>query len=286
MVYSDNDTSCSSSSDEEVRVTRSLNELDRFEMLMKKLNSISKGQRSMKKKLKKLDDIEEQLIGLRTDHDALVVRVTSEEKGLAELTAVVNDISIVKEKYENEIKKNQISQVGSKFSSMRFNIIIRNYPQDTTNAWESKEDSVKIVRTVLKDVLKVPRSDSIVIADAHRLSSNKGRRPLIFKLTSLVDKAKIWDCVANIKDYNALKTHSEKVKIDMVHLPEKLSQDKSDLWKDYWKAKDEGRRPKWWFDVKEGQYCFKVGDTVFRPAHDNFLLKPTTMVESAANAAN
>ena len=149
----------------------------------------------------------------------------------------------MKNNYEEALKKTQISQVGSKFSSMRFNIIIRNHPQQTTNAWETKEDYVKIVRNVLKNVLKVPRSDSIVIADTHRLPSNKGRRPWIFKLTSLVDKGKIWDCVANIKDYNAQQIDTEKLKIDMVHLLEKLSQDKSDLWKGYWEAKDAGQRP-------------------------------------------
>ena len=279
MADTTSNYSSSSGEEEEVRVTRSLSELDRFDMLMKKLVTLTNGQKSMHKKLKKLDVIEKKLSDLRTDHDALEVRVAAEETRMDEITTRVNEIAAVKCRYEEAIKETQISQVGSKFSSMRFNIIIRNHKQDDTNVWETKDESVGIVRKVLKDVLKVPRSESIIIADAHRLYTNKGRRPLIFKLTTLVDKSKIWDCIQNIKTYNAQQIDSEKLKIDMVHLPEKLSRDKSDLWKDYWKAKDEGHSPKWWFDVKEGQYCYKIGVRVFRPAHDNFLAKPAMVVK-------
>ena len=159
------------------------------------------------------------------------------------------------------MKKTQISQVANTFNSMRFNIIVRNQPQD---------ESVKHVRNILKNVLKIPRADSIGLADAHRLNASKGRRPLIFKLQTLVDKKKIWDHIANIKIYNTQQTDEEKLKIDMIHLPEKLSRDKSDLWANYWEAKNQGLRPKWWFDVNAGQYCYKINKDVYRPAHDNF----------------
>ena len=284
MATTEELSSTSSYEEDDLRVTRSLSEAARFDLMLSKLNNLAKGQKSMRKKLKKLDDIEDKLSGLRTDHDTLAARFTNKEAELVNLNLKVNEISSVKEQYQEAIKKTQISQVASEYSSKRFNIIIRNYPQDETNAWESKEDSVKICRKVLKTVLRIPRADSIGIADAHRLYASKGRRPIILKLQTLVDKNKIWDCIANIKVYNEQQTISEKLKIDMVHLPEKLSRDKADLWSEYWEEKRHGHKPKWWFDVKAGQYCFKVNKNVFRPAHDNFLPKQM-MVLTAPEAA-
>ena len=68
----------------------------------------------------------------------------------------------------------------------------------------------------------------------------------------------------------------------MIHLPEKLARDKSDLWTNYWEAKNKGLTPKWWFDQNAGQYCYKIGNVTYRPGHDNFEPKPTTVVTEAA----
>ena len=234
------------SDEENYRITRNTSEEDRFNVLFKMMEGLQKGQKKMCKKLKKLDSIEKELRTLREEHDAVVVRVSTVEAELNALKAKVGEITQVKEEYKKAVKKTQISQVANTFNSMRFNIIVRNQPQDETNAWETKDESVKHVRNILKNVLKIPRADSIGIADAHRLNASKGRRPLIFKLQTLVDKKKIWDHIANIKIYNTQQTDEEKLKIDMIHLPEKLSRDKSDLWANYWEAKNQGLSPKWW----------------------------------------
>ena len=275
-------TSSYEDEDTEVRITRATSDTDRFNILLSKIEGLAKGQKKMRKKLKKLDSIETQLKSLRNDHEAVAARVTTVEADVTALKAKVDEFDKIKEDYKNAIKKTQISQVASKFSSMRFNIIVRNHKQDESNAWENKDESVRIVRDILKNVLKIPRSDTIGIADAHRLNASKGRRPLIFKLQTLVDKKKIWDYIGNIKTFNDEQPDGEKLKIDMIHLPEKLACDKSDLWTNYWEAKNKGLRPKWWFDITEGQYCYKIDKKIHRPAHDNFQPKQTMIVSSPA----
>ena len=94
-----------------------------------------------------------------------------------------------------------------------------------------------------------------MISTAHRLPKvSNGRRALIFKLGVLSDKQKLWANIAKVAEYNQTVFGDDKLKVDMTQLAGKLPKDRSDLCANYWKARDEGHRPKWWFDRISGQY--------------------------------
>ena len=265
----------SSSEDDDVLPTSVMDEESRFLAIMKRFDKMDKKQDKISKKLKKLDDIEKKVNKQEENHTQLSNIVSNQGLKVNELEEKVGQIQTLEEQYKTAIRKTQISQVTSDFMNKRVNVIIRNYPEDPKNAWENKDDSIKNVRKVLKHVLKLDEADTMVIADAHRLPAKKGRRPLIFKLASLVDKNKLWKNVKNTKEYNNGKDEADVIKIDMVHLPKKLSTDKFDLLDDFFAAKNKGDKPKWWFDRENGQYCYMIADIVYRPSHDNFVPKAT-----------
>ena len=103
MSSTDEYSSTSSIEDNEdnVRVTRHTSEADRFEILLKKIEALSKGQKKMRKKLKKLDSIEDKVSSLRTDHDALAQRVTTTETDIINVKRDVDEINKVKNEYKS-----------------------------------------------------------------------------------------------------------------------------------------------------------------------------------------
>ena len=82
---------------------------------------------------------------------------------------------------------------------------------------------------VVNNVLEIPDAREFIIKDCHRLPASKGRRPLIFKLNSMLDKQKIWDHIAKLKSYNQHRDENTAIFIEMNHLPRKLHKDKQSL---------------------------------------------------------
>ena len=113
---------------------------------------------------------------------------------------------------------------------------------DDTGAWEERSISLKHVRNVLKNVLKIEDADNMVIVDCHRLpqrpvSSNESGtmlrnrtitekrypRPIIFKLESVLDVQKVWSSMNNLKEYNETARMNHKPTITFTkHLPDVL----------------------------------------------------------------
>ena len=117
--------------------------------------------------------------------------------------------------------------------------------------------------------------DKINIVEAHRLPTKRevGRKPLIFKLSSMQHKDVIWNSLKNFDAFNATKRDGNKIKINMTHLPKKLAKDREDLFDTYDKLKGEGKNPKWRYIKSTGDYCIKVNNRLIRSPNDNFMSK-------------
>ena len=216
---------------------------------------------------------------VKRDHKALEERVTVVEHDMADVKASVTrlqkvetDFNILKDAYN----RSQISAVKQTFNSMQYNIIVRNYPefiaQNATTETHAK--SMEHAIEIINNVFDVGTDVNIPIATAHRLPSTKaGPKPLIFKLVKLSDKQKLWDNIANIKKYNARLSYDRKVSIQMIQLPEKLANDKNSLQADFNTARSNGLNPKWHYMKRSGVYCYKVGNTTFKPKVNHFMNK-------------
>lgn len=174
------------------------------------------------------------------------------------------------EKYNDALKQHEIQALVSEYNSKEYNIIIYNIPGAGKN--EKPIASHKKVVETLEKCLEMYDAENINIRNAHRLPGKKGKRlPLIFKVSTMFEKHKIWENIANLKDFNEGKADEEKVYIEMNHLPKKLKADKDSLLDDYYKAKEDGKNPKWRFFKKAGEYGYRIGDKSFRPKCNNFV---------------
>ena len=93
--------------------------------------------------------------------------------------------------------------------SKRLNILIHGLPENEESPWEKRKTTLEIFKTFLKNGLQIQDPSEIRIADIHRLPQrpvyrNKKRkcRPIIVKLTSAMDKSKVFRLTKHLKEYN------------------------------------------------------------------------------------
>ena len=130
-------------------------------------------------------------------------------------------------------RKSKIAQMIAEENSRKYNISIGNLSMK--KEYEDKVTSIENVQYILNTLLKIPDAHQIIIRDAHRLLTRKPgtRKPLIFKLTTMMDKNKIWEYLPNLVAHNEGRDFMEKIFIDMNNLPAKLARDKAELMDDY-----------------------------------------------------
>ena len=222
--------------------------------------------RSMNSELKKLDTIEADITGLKKD----IASVNSEISDIDDRVKTLedNENSAI-HRYNEALKRHQISALNNEYNSKEYNVIIYNRPG--VGKKETPVASLAIVYDILRNVLQIDDPDFINIANAHRLpGKNEKRLPLIFKLTTMFDKKKIWNNIKNLNAFNSGKDDKEKIFIQMNHLPKKLMDDRKSLLEDYKEAKVTGKRPKWRFIKSTGEYCYIIGKDIYRPKVNNF----------------
>ena len=247
-------------------------------------NKVMSDTKLILEKLEKLDVISAKI-------DAVDLKVTNLDVKVTHLDAKVNDVDrrVTKveeqsQQHDHEIqrfklatRKAEIAQIISEANSREYNITIGNMPM--TEEYEDKETSVEKVQSVLNTVLNIPDVNKIVIKNAHRLpSKNKeGRKPLIFKLSTQMDKDIIWRHLPALVTYNAGRAFKDKVFIDMNNLPAKLARDRAELLDAYKLARNEGKKPRWRFvkDINKNMcdYCYVIGSTYYHPKNDNYNFK-------------
>ena len=100
-------------------------------------------------------------------------------------------------------------ELSSELYSKRFNYLI--YGIDKI-AWETRQQTEKLLRKFLNEALKIPDPNAIALADIHQLplrpiynkeQKKKITRPIIIKFVNIFDKYQFTQNLKNLKAYNA-----------------------------------------------------------------------------------
>ena len=227
--------------------------------------------------------IKTDIVKVKSDHKSLQQTVTAIQSDVTSMKAEIDRLKGVEANY-NTLKdaycRSQVNAVKQQYNSMQFNVIARNVPEhiEADATQETQEKSIEHATTIIHDVFGIDRDVVIPLVTAHRLPSTKlGPKPLIFKLAKLSDKQKLWQNIRNVKKYNSALSEANKVKIQMVQLPEKLANDRNSLQADYDTARNNELAPKWLYLRKSGIYCYKIGNTLHKPKVNHFMHKYTNV---------
>ena len=162
-----------------------------FSMISDKLSNFGVNFKTFQKETnKKFIKVEEKLEEKVSNNtcDQLSKRLDGMESKLNFLCDRANRDSVMKECYNK-----------------RLNILIHGLPENEEIPWEKRETTLEIYKNFLKNGLQIQDPSEIRIVDMHRLPQrpvyrNKKRkcRPIIVKLTSAMDKSKIFQLAKNI----------------------------------------------------------------------------------------
>ena len=193
----------------------------------------------------KLSENTTKLANLENKYESLSLKLEATDSRLTKVETENNAVNDVVNHYKQAIRSMEIDAIRNEENSKRFNIVLYNI-REGASTHENRKTSFQIVHDVLDNAFGIDPK-TIDIAEAHRLpaKSGKGRKPLIFKLTSMLHKDILWDHLQNVKTYNDKQKEGEKISVNMTHLPSKLMKDKDDLKDIYDQAKAEGKSPKW-----------------------------------------
>ena len=221
---------------------------------------------SVKDKLSILDTLKEDLTQVKSDISNINTTITGIDNRVTSLEKAENSN---RDEFNNVLKEHEIKALVSEYNSKEFNVIIYNLP--LIGKSETLKASRKKSLEVLEKVLQIYDANDFIIRNAHRLPGKAGKCPsLIFKISTMFEKQKIWDKIKLLNNYNNSKEDNEKIFIDMIHLPKKLKDDKNDLLEDFKAAKKAGKKPRWRFMKKTREYCYAIGNTTFIPKTINF----------------
>ena len=176
----------------------------------------------------KLNTNTQKLNNLEKKYEVLSEKQAVMDKRLTVVESNYNGLLDIFNNHQQTARNMEISSIRNEENSRRFNAILYNIPEDS-GLHESRKTSVEKVQEVLEG-LHININD-INIVEAHRLptKSGEGRKPLIFKLSSMSHKDVIWDHLCHLKSYNESNAKGDKVRINMTHLPSKLAKDTDDL---------------------------------------------------------
>ena len=271
------------------------------EAIKQTLQKLLEGQTAMKEELgKKIDDVAKTVTEVQNEVKVLKRDTTNKFTAVdADINSLCARVIELENKDKVRERENELSALRNDMYNKRFNILILG--KKDTGTWETRSQTLKTVRDILKDGLKLPNADTIPILDAHRLPQNplKGDtatyglrktaarlssmtatsstrpRPIIFKVSSAFDLDTIWRSVSNLKAYNLDQVKRGEPKISLSkHLPRALQKQKEKLKEQFKEAKDLGKRVNWRIDFQTMQVYLvikaKKEDNVDNSEHSVF----------------
>ena len=162
--------------------------------------------------------------------------------------------------------------------SKRLNILIHGLPENEESPWEKRETTLEIYKTFLKNGLQIQDRSEIRIADIRLpqrpVYRNKKRkcRPIVVKLTSAMDKSKIFRLTKHLKEYNDSNCEAssssgsqstERTVYITDHLPRIFYLQKQQLMKDFKAARKADLKTMW--KVEDGSYNLYVDGVKVNP---------------------
>ena len=163
----------------------------------------------MDKLHQRLDNLETRLNNIEHTFNERIVNVEKQMTNKIDAFVVAEfekRVVILKNKQEDR----QAEAVMKESYEKRLNILIHGLKEDRNSAWETREETLKIIHQFMREDLNVENPSRFVFADYHRLpqrplckNRQKVDRPVIVKLTSAADKHEIFANLKNLKSQNA-----------------------------------------------------------------------------------
>ena len=144
--------------------------------------------------------------------------------------------------------------------------MIHGISESSDNVWETRQQTEKLFRKFIAEGLQIQDSNSIKLADIHRLPQHpiydsdkrKINRPMIGKFMDIFNKQNFVKNLKHLKEYNEKRPPTTKYVYTTEHLPIELQRQKKKLIPLYKKAKEENKKTVW--KIVDCEYCLFVDD--------------------------
>ena len=131
-----------------------------------------------------------------------------------------------------------------------FNILFHGLEENSSSAWETRDETFKILQNFMKEDVNIAKPSQIALADYHRLPQQptyknkvKMNRPIILKVANAFDKNLIFSNLKNLKAHNARRRlqslHSQYV---TEHLPKLFQEERKLLLPAFKEARSQNKK--------------------------------------------
>ena len=233
---------------------------DKIDEILKTVTTLDRRMKQMEDKFKSFDrriDSNATKIG-EVQIEQLKLRQT-----ISQIQDKLNELRQEKEEIRIETKRQNLSR---ELYSKRFNYLIHGIPESSENVWETRQQTEKLFRKFVAEGLQIQDSNSIKLADIHRLPQHpiydsdkrKINRPIIVKFMDIFNKQNFVKNLKHLKEYNEKRPPTTKYVYATEHLPIELQRQKKKLIPLYKKAKEENKKTV--LKIVDCEYCLFVDD--------------------------
>ena len=228
-----------------------------------KLDEVGEINKRMDKLDQRLDNLETRLNNIEHTFNERIVNAEKQMTNKIDASAMAKfekRIAIS----ENKEEDRQAEAVMKESCEKRLNILIHGLEEDRNSAWETRQETLKIILQFMREGLKIENPSRFVFADYHRLpqrplykNRQKVDRPVIIQLTSVADKHEIFAHLRNLKSYNAArKVLNSKVQNVTQHLPKLFQEERKQLMPFFKSARLQKKTTQW--KAEQGHYVLYV----------------------------
>ena len=111
---------------------------------------------------------------------------------------------------EELVRERKAQAIMQESFKKRFNILLHGFKESDKSAWETRDETLKIIQNFLREGLKVMQPAEIALTYFHRLpqqpvlkNGKKVNRPIVIKVTNSSDKHFIFSSLKNLKPNNS-----------------------------------------------------------------------------------
>ena len=209
----------------------------------------------------KLSDLDEKILNCQASNAATNSKA---DNNTLEITNLRNELNAHISSYKKAATLKELK-------SREHNLIIGNLPDQAV--WETREQSMKAVRDFLTELFAVNSEENpyydpecIEIEDAHRVpqspvsffkENTNGRRKMVFRVKTIMDKKNILKRCCDLKTINARKT--TKLYVDR-HYPKAMQDQQKILRGKFNQLRKDKKSPKFKVDFDKAEMCIELRD--------------------------
>ena len=170
---------------------------------------------------------------------------------------------------EDAEKHRETNAIMQESYEKRFNILFHGLEENSNSAWETRDETLKILQNFMKEGLNIANPSQITLADYHRLPQQptyknkvKINRPIIIKVTNVSDKNLIFSNLKNLKAHNdRRRLQSLRSQYVTEHLPKLFQEERKSLLPAFKEARSQNKKTTW--RAEKGHYNLYIDGKKF-----------------------